>query len=403
MQKGFLSQYFDGVAIKRLRPVEVCVSISNQHEFNANKALRCLLGEVRRTYDCRFLWFSGENEGVSAEGRVTWYDARENHPTRTEYRLYFNSNDVMDQAQVGDLLIVARRADQSLFVIVVAAGCTFENQLCWLFGIADVGNEFNYQPVSDARDPEINFTVRCILDELGIEIEEADVALLDTILEPYLDKGFPTTIEFSALARRTSRLNSPIEDPDNTLLSWMEHEEKLFKRLERHLVSQRLRNGFYSDDCTDVDGFMRFSLSVHNRRKSRVGSALENHLEALFTSHGIRFARGQITENKSRPDFIFPGMAEYRDANYPLSRLTMLGVKSTCKDRWRQVLAEAARISHKHLLTLEPSISMGQTSEMAQNMLQLILPKRLHDTYNAEQRKRLWTVAYFLSFVLRRQ
>jgi hypothetical protein len=28
----------------------------------------------------------------------------------------------------------------------------------------------------------------------------------------------------------------------------------------------------------------------------------------------------------------------------------MPGVKSTCKDRWRQVLAEADRIDHKHLL-----------------------------------------------------
>jgi hypothetical protein len=30
----------------------------------------------------------------------------------------------------------------------------------------------------------------------------------------------------------------------------------------------------------------------------------------------------------------------------------MLGVKTTCSDRWRQVLAEADRIQLKHLLTL---------------------------------------------------
>lgn len=403
MHMGFLSQYFDGVAVKRLKPVEVCVSISNQHEFNANGALRCLLGENRTTYDSKFLWLSGENEGVSAGGRVTWYDAREKHPTRTEYRLYFSSNSAMAQAQVGDLLIVARRADQSLYIIVVAAGSTLENQLCWLFGMTDVGSEFNYQPIIDVRDPEIDFAVRYILEELGIEIEEADVALLDTILEPYLEKGFPSTMEFSALTRRTLRSPSLVEEPDSALLSWMEHEEKLFKRLERHLISQRLRHGFCSEECTDVDSFIKFSLSVHNRRKSRVGSALENHLGALFTANGIRFARGHITENRSRPDFIFPGIAEYHDVNYPLDRLTMLGVKSTCKDRWRQVLAEAARISTKHLLTLEPSISASQTFEMAHNKLQLILPKKLHNTYSMEQKKYLWTVADFLSFVLRRQ
>ncbi|MBS3873894.1 MAG: restriction endonuclease [Firmicutes bacterium] len=403
MQRGFLSQYFEGVAIKRLRPVEVCVSVSNQHEFNANRALRCLLGENRTTFEGRFLWLSGENEGVSAEGRVTWYDARENHPTRTEYRLYFSSNTVMDQAQAGDLLIVARRADQSLYMIVVAAGSTLENQLCWLFGVSDIGNEFNYRPIGEARDPEVDFAVRYILEELGVEIEEADTSFLDTILEPYLEKGFPTTTEFSALARNTLRFACPLEEPDNTLLSWMEHEEKLFKRLERHFISQRLRSGFCSTDAPDVDSFIKFSLSVHNRRKSRVGSALENHLEALFTCHGIRFARGQATENKSRPDFVFPGIAEYRDVHYPSARLTMLGVKSTCKDRWRQVLTEAARISSKHLLTLEPSISESQTFEMAQNKLQLVLPEKLHATYKTEQRSSLWTVASFVRVVLCKQ
>ena len=42
----------------------------------------------------------------------------------------------------------------------------------------------------------------------------------------------------------------------------------------------------------------------------------------------------------------------------------MLAAKTSCKDRWRQVLAEADRIRTKHLLTLEPAISKIQTAEM---------------------------------------
>ena len=38
-------------------------------------------------------------------------------------------------------------------------------------------------------------------------------------------------------------------------------------------------------------------------------------------------------------------------------------VKSTCKDRWRQVLSEADRIPNKHLFTLEAAISENQTSK----------------------------------------
>jgi hypothetical protein len=309
----------------------------------------------------------------------------------------------MDRAQANDLLMVASRPSQGLYLIVVPAGSTLEGQLRWLFGVTDVGEQFDYLPIERGRDLEVDFAIRYILEEIGIEVDEIDDAMLEAVLEPYLEHGFPTTTEFSALARKTSPDASPIEAPDDALLMWMEREEKLFKRLERHLILERLRNGFLSNADVDVDGFLRFSLSVHNRRKSRVGNALENHVEAIFRSHGIRYSRAQVTENKSRPDFIFPSIENYRDPLYPMSSLTMLGVKSTCKDRWRQVLAEAARIERKHLLTLEPSISESQTMEMASNNVQLILPHKLHGTYSSRQQQSIWTVRTFLAMVRSRQ
>jgi hypothetical protein len=63
----------------------------------------------------------------------------------------------------------------------------------------------------------------------------------------------------------------------------------------------------------------------------------------------------------------------------------MLGSKSSCKDRWRQVLSETERIPHKHLLTLEPGISENQTDEMRAKLLQLVLPASLHTTYREAQ------------------
>ncbi|WP_419879605.1 type II restriction endonuclease [Brevibacillus centrosporus] len=403
MQRGFLSQYFEGVAIKRLSAVEVNTSVSNQHEFNGSKALRNLLGNDRRTYTARFLWLSGENEGITAEGWVTWYDARENHPRRSEYRLYFNSNDAMDQAKADDMLLVAKRPNEEIYMIIVPASSTLENQLVWLFGLGEVGFSFNFQPIDDGHDPEVDFAVRYILEEMGIEIDELDTDRLDTVLEPYLNIGFPTTSEFSSLARSTIRDVSPLDNPDDTLLKWMEQEEKLFKRLERHLVARRLRDGFENQEETDVEGFIQFSLSVHNRRKSRVGYALENHLEEIFKAHGITYSRTKVTEYKSKPDFIFPDIGFYHDLDFPTARLTMLGVKSTCKDRWRQVLSEANRIQKKHLLTLEPGISENQTEEMMTSNLQLILPQRLHDTYKPNQRSWLMDLNSFLRHVRDRQ
>jgi hypothetical protein len=140
-----------------------------------------------------------------------------------------------------------------------------------------------------------------------------------------------------------------------------------------------------------------------NRRKSRVGLALENHLELLFIECGIQYKRTAVTENKAKPDFIFPSAKAYHDPAFNPLRLTMLGVKSTCKDRWRQVLAEADRIEHKHLLTLETSISRHQTDEMRAKNLQLILPRGLHGTYTPEQQAWLMDIASFTELVRGRQ
>ncbi len=81
----------------------------------------------------------------------------------------------------------------------------------------------------------------------------------------------------------------------------------------------------------------------------------------------------------------------------------MLGVKSTCKDRWRQVLAEADRVEEKHLLTLEASISTSQTDEMKAKKLQLVLPTALHPSYTQEQQAWLMSLGDFTEVVRLRQ
>ncbi len=99
----------------------------------------------------------------------------------------------------------------------------------------------------------------------------------------------------------------------------------------------------------------------------------------------------------------FPGVAEYHDPAFDPLHLTMLGVKSSCKDRWRQVLAEAKRIERKHLATLEPGISENQTAEMRAHSLQLVVPRGLHVSYSLAQQCWLLNIADFVDLVRRRQ
>ena len=39
-------------------------------------------------------------------------------------------------------------------------------------------------------------------------------------------------------------------------MAWLDHEEAMFRRLERRIVSARIEQGFVTADGVDVDGFL---------------------------------------------------------------------------------------------------------------------------------------------------
>ena len=413
VRHGWLSSYFQGVGVKRLAAVDASADSSNQHEVTGSEPMLRVLGDADRKFprggqDRRFratyIWLGGEGEAVTEEGRLSWYDSRRNVPSRSpEWRLYYQDNAVTALMRPGDTLFVARRPEDHLLFIVTPEGATGESQLMWLFGLAEQpGLEFEPRTFGPGTDSEIGFAARFILDELGIDAEEPEADQLDALIDRF-GLTFPATRTFSELARTSLPDISARDAPDQALVAWMEREELLFRRLERRLVASRIASGFRSAEGEDVDGFLSFSLSVQNRRKSRVGHALEHHLGAVFAAHGVRCIRGGETENRNKPDFLFPGQVEYRDPAFPSRDLTMLGAKSTLKDRWRQVLSEAERISPKHLLTLEPGVSENQTAEMQVKALQLVVPRPLHATYRPAQQAWLMDLQGFMGLVIERQ
>lgn len=395
---GYLSQYFNGIAAKALSAVEADTAKSNQHEYNGVTQLKRIFGTNKRQFPAKFIYLDDSDDlPVKDEGFLTWYDAREAHPTRTEYRMYFSTTAVSICASAGDMLFIGLRPDDTILVIVAEENSTICNQLLWLFGIQESTN-FSVRGELDSEKDKLAFSSRLILEYLDIQVEESEESYLEEMLRLFGGK-FPSTNEFSTFARSTIVDIYPDDNPDIVLMSWMEREELLFRTLEKHIVSEQLAKGFDGD----VDGFFKFSLSAQNRRKSRAGQALENHVEQLLICNGIKYDRTKVTENNSKPDFIFPSIKEYHDPNFETNLLTMLGVKSTCKDRWRQVLTEADRIANKHLLTFEAAISVNQIKEMEYNKLQLVVPKAIHNTYSSDSQKQLISVAEFLEVVKFRQ
>jgi hypothetical protein len=391
-----------GIALKTLSAVEANANVSIQHEFNGVSQLKTVFGTEKTTLAARFVWLNDEQDAVAEDGFLTWYDARERHVTRSEYRLYFQAPAVPSYWRAGDTLFVAKRTDGSAIVIVTPADSTVEAQLIWLFGLPDQPKlKFEAKEVKPVGG-QLDFATRFIFDELEIEIDEPDASHLDSLIEKF-GTEFPATRVFSDFAASTLKDVSALDNPDQVIVSWVEREEALFRRLERRVVEERIKAGFTDGEKADVDSFLKFSLSVQNRRKARAGKALEHHLERILKARKIRYERGAETEHKNKPDFLFPGSREYRDKKFDDSLLTMLGSKSSLKDRWRQILAEADRIPKKHLLTLAPRLSLNQTTQMRAASVQLVIPENLHETYKEQQRKQLITLACFICLVETRQ
>ncbi|CAN7654081.1 type II restriction endonuclease [Rhizobium sp. LjRoot254] len=408
VRQGSLSDYFIGVGVKSLRGTEVDTRVSNGHELQGVDSFRVFLGTPSESVKIpvSYIWLSDDTPPERMDLTATWYDCRANDKKRTaEYRLYYPAkvNNLVYRAKTGDTLFLCQSKEGPLLALFCARGSSIEQQLLWLFGLQLVeGFDIRQNDLRDSRSRVLGLAARYILDLIGIEVISTEDTWLDLLVRRFGDR-FPSTREFSALARQIARDVDSIADPDLALLEWMDLEERLFMTFERHIVSKVLEKGFMSEGKADVEGFVKFSLSVQNRRKTRAGWAFGNHIEEVLRVHDLHYKREATTEKRNGPDFLFPDETAYRDPLYPTVRLTMLGAKTSCKDRWRQVLAEADRIEIKHLLTLEPGISETQTKEMQRARLQLVLPTALHETYQPEQQKQLMNLQTFIEVVRSRQ
>lgn len=215
-----------------------------------------------------------------------------------------------------------------------------------------------------------------------------------------LEEDFPSSEEMSAAARRIQdavfdHRELVVTNPDQKLLDWTDLEFRLFKALEYARYADVISQGFVS-----VEEFVATANQVLNRRKSRAGKSLEHHLAAIFTGNSLQFQEQAITEGRKKPDFLFPSQEAYHNRDYPVEQLISLAAKTTCKDRWRQVINEADRLRDrpKYLCTLQQGISTAQLDEMQEERVILVVPRPFIATYPRERQDRIWTLGQFVRF-----
>lgn len=217
-----------------------------------------------------------------------------------------------------------------------------------------------------------------------------------------LEVDFPSSEEMSREARILNELidqraRKMIQtNPDALLLNWTNKEYTLFRALEHARYGETVANGFET-----VDQFVDMANKVLNRRKSRAGKSLEHHLAAIFDGNEIRYTAQAITEGNKRPDFLFPSEEDYHNIEFQVEKLCTLAAKTTCKDRWRQVLNEADRLRdrHKYLCTMQQGISSAQMDEMQAEQVILVVPKPYISSYPKDRQDRIWTISKFVGYV----
>ena len=310
--------------------------------------------------------------------RFLYYGER----TRNEYRItnFGRGFPFLRPDYTGALFVLVKDDDENYHAFVLNTEDDI-NQFLDAFGISPI--ETNRLIETEAIIPEVQEKLK--IDEF-----------IST-----LTVDFPSSEEMSAAARQIQNAvhdhNEYIRtDPDNKLLAWTDFEFKLFRALEYARYGKLITHG-----CSSVEEFINTANTILNRRKSRAGKSLENHLAAIFDGNDIQYSAQAITEEHKKPDFLFPSKEAYHNPNFSVDKLVSLAAKTTCKDRWRQVITEANRLrgKEKYLCTLQQGISAAQMDEMQAEGVILVVPKRYISSYPKDRQERIWTISKFVSYI----
>lgn len=312
------------------------------------------------------------------ESRFIYYGKE----TRNEYRLtrFGRGFPFLSDENVGDLLIISKKSPEYYEAYVLQRDEDIEEFLASL-------------------NITINETNQIIPKELQMSPEDVMYQCFNSFLKS-LKTEFPPTQDLSKEARlcydiaHDITIKSILKDPDRNILNWLDAEYQLFKMIENDRYSQKIKTPFSS-----LEELIEIALTILNRRKSRAGKSLENHLAETFTLFKISFESQVVTENNKRPDFLFPSQEAYLNLGFNDQKLLLLASKTTCKDRWRQILNEADRIRTKHLFTLQQGISSNQLDEMFRSNVQLVVPRTYLPNFPEKYRDRILTLDSFIKHI----
>ena len=356
---------------------------SHQYGFYIPKCASILLfdkpGKKGENKD-KFVQIKWQNDFIT-DSRMVYYGKG----TRNEYRVTRFGNDFpfLQDDNVGDLLILAKFTEEDYAGYVLSS----DEDIDEFFATFNLAPGETNQLIDVAGTVKPNVKIAHLLQEFTNRFD-----------------SFPDTRQMALGARDCFNkaanvdVNSLKSKPDEILLHWLDTEYDLFKCMEEKNYADVISKPFHS-----IDAFVKMANEVLNRRKSRAGKSLEHHLACIFIHNELVFEEQAVTEDNKKPDFLFPNAQCYHNLLFPADDLVVLGAKTTCKDRWRQVLSEADRVDEKFLFTLQQGISRNQLKEMRDSHLTLVVPHKYISSFPIEFQSEIKDLASFIGMVKRKQ
>ena len=348
----------------------------------SNQAMPMIFGNrpkehVAKRDNIRITW----QDDVVTHSTFTWYESKgELRLTRLGRGFPYLNPDY-----TGALFVFSRVAEDEYEAYLLNSEEEIDRYLtAFSLGPQDAGQMFD--PLTGPKSHE--------------DVEEAAIRAFVKYLGIGADSEFPLSETISEKAREIQnvihdRQDLIVKNPDFKIIEYTRVEYAIFREIEAQVYGPVISRGFDS-----VEQFVSVANTVLNRRKSRAGKSLEHHLASIFKGNLLPFDEQVVIEGNKKPDFVFPSGHAYHDLSYSTDNLVVLAAKTTCKDRWRQIITEADRMKGRthFLMTLQQGNTPHQLEEMRAANVRLVVPKPYIGAYPPEYQNEIWPLKQFIEY-----
>ncbi|HIY79809.1 MAG TPA: hypothetical protein IAA42_05175 [Candidatus Olsenella excrementavium] len=348
----------------------------------SNRAMPMIFGDrptehVAKRENMRITW----QDDVVTYSTFTWYESKgELRLTRLGRGFPYLNPDF-----TGALFVFTRVAEGEYEAFLLNSEDEIDRYLAaFSLGPQDAGQMFDPLAGPKSHEDAEEAAIRAFVRYLGIGAN-SDFPLSETI------SGKAREIQNAVHDRR----DLIVENPDLKVIEYTRVEYAIFREIEAQMYGPIISRGFDT-----VEQFVSVANTVLNRRKSRAGKSLEHHLASIFHDNSLPFEEQVVTEGNKKPDFVFPSGAAYHDPSYSADKLVVLAAKTTCKDRWRQIITEADRMRGRthFLMTLQQGNTPRQLEEMRAANVKLVVPKPYIKAYPPEFQDDIWPLKQFIEY-----